>query len=26
MKRFLEPEQVADLEDRYFAGDGTLFP
>lgn len=26
MKRFLEPKQVADLEDRYFMGDGTLFP
>lgn len=26
MKRFLEPEQVTDLEDRYFTGDGTLFP
>jgi hypothetical protein len=26
MKRFLEPKQVADLEGRYFTGDGTLFP
>ena len=26
MKRFLEPEQIATLEDRYFKGDGTLFP
>lgn len=26
MKRFLDPEQVTDLEDRYFTGDGTLFP
>lgn len=26
MKRFLGPEQVADLEGRYFSGDGTLFP
>lgn len=25
MKRFLDPKQVADLEDRYFAGDGILF-
>jgi hypothetical protein len=26
MKRFIDPEQVADLEGRFFTGDGTLFP